>query len=152
MESSPEKTHLRQQIHLHKLLNRTDQPVRLAEEAIKQSTFKRNEQSQTENFLRVTLETDSPDVVLNWLAYQKSRKGKPGVFWHKSSLAEKVSGHIERELLQTAKHFARNVYGQEDAEKVKNIHMHLIRLYAGYLKRWFAAGIYKRGGSDDLRQ
>jgi hypothetical protein len=95
---------------------------------------------QLNNLLGVTLETDSPAVVINWLSYQMGRREtRDG--WGVSGLGDQVLDDIKA-LETSAKQVAQKVYGGDTPDEVRQAHIQLVRRYAGYLKRWFVA----RGG------
>jgi hypothetical protein len=96
--------------------------------------------SQLNNLLGVALETPSPAVVVNWLGYQMGRYNtRDG--WKRSGLGSKVLQDIQR-LQQTAEQVAQDVFGDQSEKRIRQAHIALLRLYFGYLRRWFVA----RGG------
>jgi hypothetical protein len=98
--------------------------------------------SQLNNLLGVALETSSPAVVVNWLGYQMGRYNtRDG--WKRSGLGSKILQDIQR-LQQTAEQVARDVFGEQSEERIRQAHIALLRLYFGYLRRWFVA----RGGQE----
>jgi hypothetical protein len=107
-------------------------------EALKEKGFKR---SQFSNLSGVARETQSPMVVINWLAYQRKRKSE----WQAKEFSSQVLEDLET-LEDRAKAIAKQVFESDhpaDAE-VQTIHITLIRRYIGYLERWFIA----KGGQD----
>ena len=98
--------------------------------------------SQLNNLLGVALETSSPAVVVNWLGYQMGRYNtRDG--WKRSGLGSKILQDIQR-LQQTAEQVAQDVFGEQSEERIRQAHIALLRLYFGYLRRWFVA----RGGQE----
>lgn len=130
---------LKQSLDLNIRLNRIDWLVNLAENAIK-INHPIQEKSQLESLLGVANETRSSRVVINWVQYQMGRSGKPQEFWRDSNLGKQVQSDIEGEIKKTAYSIADQVYGTPASEEQRSdVHIRLIRLYAGYLKRWLVA-------------
>jgi len=99
------------------------------------------ETSQINNFLGVTLETSSPAVVENWVRYQMGRK-ETRKAWGNTGLGEQVVADIHKIKQEIAGPVAEQAFGDRSGEHVRQAHIALVQLYAGYLKRWFVA----RGG------
>jgi hypothetical protein len=85
--------------------------------------------SQYQNLVQVTLSTESPEVIKNFLRYQVGRGDKWGR--DKGSLAEAIVTDID-DLQKQAKTIAD---ASGDSSKKKEVHIELIRRYIGYGKR-----------------
>ena len=96
------------------------------------------ETAQINNLLGVALETSSPTVVVNWARYQMGRK-ETRQAWAETGFGEQVIGQIERIGQQIAGQVAQEAFGDSAPEHLQQAHIALIRLYVGYLKRWFVA-------------
>ena len=94
---------------------------------------------QFNNLLGVALETDSPQVVHNWLLYQMGRSERNVRPWQTSGLGAQV----DQDMLsfeKEARRIAGQVYGASpEANQVDKVHIVLVRRYLGYLRRWFVA-------------
>lgn len=100
------------------------------------------ELAQLNNFLGVTLETDSPAAVENWVRYQMGRKETKQA-WQTTGLGQQILADIQT-IKSWAEQVALEVFSDKTPEHIQQAHIMLIRLYAGYLKRWFVA----RGGQE----
>jgi hypothetical protein len=130
---------LKQSLNLHTRLTQVDWLVNLAENTLKNNQPP-SEKSQLAAFLGVANETRSARVVVNWVQYQMGRGGPPQRFWKDSKLGDQVKADIEGEIRQNAEATAAQVYGPRPTEEQKSeVYIRLIRLYAGYLRRWLVA-------------
>jgi hypothetical protein len=98
--------------------------------------------NQLSNFLGVTQETNSVKVIANWVRYQMGRR-ETRQAWQDTGLGEEVLTRIER-MRQWAIDIAGQTYGEPSSMQTLAAHVHLVRLYAGYLKRWYIA----QGGQE----
>lgn len=96
------------------------------------------ELSQINNFLGVALETSSPTVVENWVRYQMGRRETQKA-WSDTSLGDQIVADIHRIKQDMAGQVAEQAFGDQSDAHVQQAHIALVRLYAGYLKRWFVA-------------
>ena len=108
-----------------------DEIVQLIQEALdKSDQITRNlEESQFRNLVRVATETESSEVVKNFLLYQMGRDKKWGR--GETSLGKKIINHIDHDLRQMAK----TIPGG-DATDEKRILIQIIRRYLGYGARY----------------
>jgi hypothetical protein len=86
--------------------------------------------SQYQNLLQVSLSTESAEVIKNFLRYQVGRETKWGR--GKDSLAEAIIACIQGDLKTQATEIAKQAGAPE---KLKEVHIQLIRRYLGYGKR-----------------
>ena len=93
--------------------------------------------AQLSNFLGVTLETSSVAAIVNWVRYQMGRR-ETSRAWKDTQLGATVVDSINK-MRQWAIDIARDVYGEPKPPQILEIHVALVRLYAGYLKRWYIA-------------
>lgn len=102
------------------------------------------EESQFRNLLQVALNTNSPEVVKNFLRYQVGRDDK----WGKGSgsLAEAIVSHIQGFLKERADAIAQTA---KAPEKTNSVHMDLIRRYLGYGSRHLT---YLRKGKSNTKK
>ncbi len=96
--------------------------------------------AQLNNFLNVTLEARSPAVVLNWVRYQMGRRETRRA-WGKSGFGEQVTQDIRKIRRELVGKITEDIYAEPQAHR-QEVHLALLRRYAGYLKRWYVA----RGG------
>ena len=97
------------------------------------------ELSQINNLLGVTLETSSPTVVTNWVRYQMGRK-ETREAWGGTGLGKQVVADINKIKNDMANEVARAAFSDQVGDQhIQMAHITLVRLYAGYLKRWFVA-------------
>lgn len=94
--------------------------------------------AQLNNLFGVAMETSSPTVVINWVRYQMGRRERDLQGWSRSGLGDCVVEDIEA-MKETAEQIAKKVFDNPVEEDVRRAHVALVRLYAGYLKRWFVA-------------
>lgn len=140
MEQRDTQTHLKWQYELDRY---TEEIVDLAETAIKAADFKGLREdtmkSQLSNLLGVTLETDSVAVVRNWTLYQMGRDRTTKQVWQETGLGDRVVEDIKT-MSGYARGVAERVYGQDPTSShVGELHIALLRRYAGYLRRWYIA-------------
>jgi hypothetical protein len=99
--------------------------------------------AQLGNLLGVAQESSSVAPVDNWIQYQMGRRDTSRA-WRQSNFGNDVLKDFAT-ISGYAKAIVRNVYGQSgEARKVQATHITLVRLYIGYLRRWFVA----RGGQN----
>lgn len=124
----------------------TEQLVTAAEETLSDSRMEQLKRerdmklAQLNNFLGVTLATGSVAAISNWVRYQMGRR-ETSRAWRMGGFGDDVLKAIDQ-CRGWAKEIALDLT-QDDAEaakvQVQEIHVALVRLYAGYLKRWFVA-------------
>ncbi len=122
----------------------TEQIVNTAEETLKQARLGQlNESlgnSQLSNLLGVALETNSVAVIRNWVQYQMGRRETLQA-WKNTGLGDEVIKAIEKlgGYARDAEAFRLNQGAKQEPEDFLAMHVAMIRLYAGYLKRWYIA-------------
>lgn len=109
----------------------------LSKEMMEQLKQNRMQLTQLNNFLGVTLEARSPAVVMNWVNYQMGRRDTERA-WGRSGFGEQVSKDIGKIRRKLVKKIAKDIYAEPE-EHLQEVHMALLRRYAGYLKRWYVA-------------
>ena len=94
------------------------------------------EESQMQNLVSVARETDSAEVILNFILYQVGRNNKPPRTWRYGDFGVKLEkalcalkGDAQRIVVQVA--------GEETTELVDDVWVRLIRHYVGQLRRYF---------------
>lgn len=93
------------------------------------------EESQMQNLVSVARETDSAEVVINFILYQVGRDNKNT--WRYGSFGEELAKTL-RGLEKEAKTIVTNVTQQEaQPEMVDEVWIRLIRHYVGQLRRYF---------------
>lgn len=109
-----------------------DQLVIAIQKALDEGQYPKEslEESQFRNLVRVANDTQSPEVVKNFLRYQVGRDKK----WGRGdeSLAEKIIRNIDNELKEYAETIAKTVKIQQHS----HIWIELIRRYLGYGSRY----------------
>lgn len=99
--------------------------------------------AQLGNLLGVAQESSSVLPVANWIQYQMGRRDTSRA-WRQSNFGDDVLKDFTT-IRGYAQEIVRNVYNQsEDPRQVQATHIALVRLYIGYLRRWFVA----RGGQN----
>jgi hypothetical protein len=110
------------------------------------------EVSQIQNLLAVAYETNSVEVVKNYIRYQIGRD-RDGKSWRRPADAKPVFGdQIVNELDKLQKVAAGIVPKDSSQMEVDQTWMKLTRLYLGYLRRYFyykKRGEKKRGRNDN---
>jgi hypothetical protein len=109
----------------------------LSTEMMGQLNQNRMKLAQLNNFLGVTLEARSPAAVMNWVRYQMGRRETERA-WGRSGFGEQVSQDIGKIRRKLVKKIAKDVYAEPE-KHLQEVHMALLRRYAGYLKRWYVA-------------
>lgn len=99
--------------------------------------------NQFSNLLAVALDTESVAAIINWVYYQMGRR-ETRQAWKQTGLGDDIINRIKR-MRSRAEEAARRVHGQEanDAQ-VLAIYVAMVRLYVGYMRRWFVA----KGGQN----
>ena len=126
----------------------TEQLVQTAGETLSESRVEKLKgilkPTQLNNFLGVALATPSVAAIKNWVRYQMGRPDTSRA-WTTDGFGEAVLEDVGT-MKQWAEEIAfRLLEEEEEARKeVPALHVALVRLYAGYLKRWFVA----RGGQQ----
>lgn len=120
----------------------TEEIVTLAESTIKNVQMQNLRgaagNAQFSNFQGVTQETGSVAVIVNWVRYQMGRRESQRA-WKEARLGQNVLESIEA-MRAYANTIARTVHKPEPTPRqVLEIHLKLVRMYAGYLRRWFIA-------------
>jgi hypothetical protein len=99
--------------------------------------------AQLGNLLGVAQESSGVAPVANWIQYQMGRRDTSRA-WRQSNFGDDVLKDFS-EIRGYAVEIGRNVYDQaEDPRQIQATHIALVRLYIGYLRRWFVA----RGGQN----
>ena len=99
--------------------------------------------AQLGNLLGVAQESSGVAPVANWIQYQMGRRDTSRA-WRQSNFGDDVLKDFST-IRGYAQEIVRNVYDQaEDPRQIQATHIALIRLYIGYLRRWFVA----RGGQN----
>lgn len=94
--------------------------------------------NQLSNLLSVTLATDSINAIVNWIYYQMGRRETQHA-WKQTGLGDDVINRIKRMHTQ-AKEAGQRVHGDAaNPKQIQEIHVAMVRLYVGYLRRWFIA-------------
>lgn len=132
----------RQQIELY-----SEELVRLAEVTLSNSRMqemRRNmKTAQLNNLLGVALESQSVAPVRNWVLYQTGRR-ETSRAWQQSGFGDAVLRDIDQ-IRDYAQEIVTQLGSDEEAKRqFQAIYIQLVRLYAGYLRRWFVA----RGGQS----
>ena len=109
-----------------RLFGQAGQPVELRE-------------PQLRNAVAVANETDSLEVVKNWVYYQVARPDGRG--WRQGGFADGLVAHLEGDLERLAGSVAANA---GTPERAREAHLRLARLYLGYLSRHFAYRQHER--------
>jgi len=134
--------HLQREMYLQQAIDASqDELVQLAARSV--SLLKDNtamETSQLRNLLNVSLETISSDVVVNFICYQIARnKGAWGQ--ETDGFGHQVIKTIQNELPRIARgvtdRIPETVQGNEREILQADAQARLVRLYLGYLHRWF---------------
>lgn len=102
--------------------------------------------AQLNNLLGVALEAEGVAAVRNWIMYQMGRR-ETSRAWGESGFGEQVLDDFSK-IRQYAAEIVDKIYSDLD-ERLRNraiqkTNITLVRLYVGYLKRWFVA----RGGQN----
>lgn len=99
--------------------------------------------AQLGNLLGVAQESSGVAPVANWIQYQMGRRDTSRA-WRQSNFGDDVLKDFS-EIRGYAGEIVGNIYGQsEDPRHIQATHIALVRLYIGYLRRWFVA----RGGQN----
>jgi hypothetical protein len=99
--------------------------------------------NQFSNLLAVALATDSVNAIVNWVYYQMGRR-ETRQAWKQTGLGDDIINRINR-MRGNAAEAAQRVYGEEATnDQIRAIHVAMVRLYVGYLRRWFVA----KGGQN----
>lgn len=126
----------------------TENLVKLSEETLSakrmQDLQKTMRTSQLNNLLGVAQEAEGVATVRNWIFYQMGRR-ETSRAWNQSNFGESVLADMK-----TIRDYAETIVDTLDVEGdkmqkarwVQQTDIKLVRLYIGYLKRWFVA----RGG------
>jgi len=101
-------------------------------------------ESQFRNVLDVALSTPSLEVVTNFVRYQMGRSGGNQAWLH-NNFGQSVVQEIEKGLIpRLAQEIANEVceeLGAQDRDAItREARLRLLRLYLGYLNRWFYYG------------
>jgi hypothetical protein len=91
--------------------------------------------SQMQNLVSVTRETDSAEVILNFILYQVGRDDKSNN-WRSGDFGVKLEEAL-RALRGDASQIVVQVAGEETPELVDDVWVRLIRNYVGQLRRYF---------------
>lgn len=113
------------------ILKAEDALVKAIQDALDvKASYSGLEEAQFRNLVRVAENTESSEVVINFLRYQVGRERK----WGRgpTSLAAKIINDITGLLLKQAK----DIVGDAQTHSVSEIHIKLIRRYLGYGARY----------------
>ena len=92
-------------------------------------------ENQMQNLVSVTRETDSAEVILNFILYQVGRDDKSNN-WRAGDFGVKLEKAL-RALKSDAGQIVVQVAGEETPELVEDVLVRLIRQYVGQLRRYF---------------
>jgi hypothetical protein len=111
-------------------------------------------ENQMRNVVDVALSTQSLDVVTNFIRYQMGRSGGNQAWLH-NNFGQKVvqdlenpEGVVQRLLTTVTEEVHRQVQEADPAEVRREAQLRLVRLYLGYLNRWFYYGSKTRRWQD----
>lgn len=109
-------------------------------------------ENQIRNVLEVALSKPSIDVVTNFIRYQMGRSGGNQAWLH-NNFGQKVVEDIERGIVpelaaEVAEEVSREVPEADRDEVAREARLRLVRLYLGYLNRWFYYGFKTRRWDD----
>lgn len=124
-----------------------EQLVKLADDTLSKSRveeIKRDMRlAQLGNLLGVAQESSGVAPVANWIQYQMGRRDTSRA-WRQSDFGDSVLRDFQT-IRGYARDIVRDLYGSaDDDRRVQETHIALVRLYIGYLRRWFVA----RGGQN----
>lgn len=110
-------------------------------------------ENQLRNVLDVALSTPSVEVVTNFIRYQMGRSSGNQAWLH-NNFGQSVVQEIEKGLIpRLAQEIANEVckeLGAQDRDAItREARLRLLRLYLGYLNRWFYYG-FKRQQWEDI--
>jgi len=109
-------------------------------------------ENQIRNVLDVALSKPSLDVVTNFIRYQMGRSGGNQAWLH-NNFGQKVVEDIERGVVpelaaEVTDEVSREVPEADRNEVAREARLRLVRLYLGYLNRWFYYGFKTRRWDD----
>lgn len=110
--------------------------------------------SQIRNVLDVAMSTQGLDVVTNFIRYQMGRSGGNQAWLHSNFGQEVVQdiesqdGIIQRLANEVVNEVCRNVPEANPNDVACEARLRLVRLYLGYLNRWFYYGANTRRWND----
>jgi hypothetical protein len=109
-------------------------------------------ENQIRNVLDVALSKPSLDVVTNFIRYQMGRSGGNQAWLH-NNFGQKVVEDIERGVVpelaaEVAGEVSREVPEADRNEVAREARLRLVRLYLGYLNRWFYYGFRTQRWDD----
>lgn len=113
----------------------------LAEERMRQLKTKLK-LGQLSNLLNVALQSESVAPVNNWIQYQLGRK-ETREAWRLDGFGNAVLNDLKT-MLAYAESISQELFDSDSPRLVGYVHIRLVRLYVGYLRRWFVA----RGGQN----
>ncbi|MCA9897246.1 MAG: hypothetical protein KC433_03605 [Anaerolineales bacterium] len=139
---------LQQQIDLY-----TEELVEMADKTLSEARMKkivkdRNglKTAQLNNLLGVAQESPSVAPIRNWVHFQMGRR-ETSRAWSDSGFGEDVLNNL-KEISKFAQEAVKAAFKDADITPTKKdlreTNLKMVRLYAGYLKRWFVA----RGGQN----
>lgn len=124
---------------------RTEYLVDMADETISDAKMRSLKSvlkgSQLSNLLAVSLNTSSAAAIINWIRYQEGRKETQRAWGSGTGLGKEIVDNINA-MKPVAVDVAQRVYNAPSSAEIQEIHLAMIRLYVGYMRRWFVA----RGG------
>lgn len=98
---------------------------------------------QLNNLLGVALQSESVAPVTNWIQYQMGRNQTKEA-WTLAGFGSGVLSDITT-LHTFAQTISQDLYDSDELPLIGYVHLRLVRLYVGYLRRWFVA----RGGQQE---
>jgi len=122
------------------ILQFEDNLVTAIQNALDKTSYGNLEESQFRNLLEVSNNTESTEVIKNFLRYQVGRDKKWGR--GKDSLANQIINDIENEIKNTAQKIAEDTNTKEFTNYIL---LELIRRYLGYGSRYL---VYKNKGQS----
>jgi hypothetical protein len=120
--------------------DRLDELVTKAQGLIdqKQMATSKLKKRQFDNVLSVATETNSVEVVKNFIKYQIGRKGEAGEGWRHKGFGEAVVQQIDADLRKMAEGMTEELRRDHGVTvPLRQAWIRLVRLYLGYMRRWF---------------
>ena len=155
-QDTTDVTTMRMQLALERAIDRQlDEVVRTAGRTVSLLHDDRAmRENQIRNVVDVALATQSLDVVTNFIRYQMGRSGGNQAWLH-NNFGQKVvqdlensEGVVQRLLATVTEEVHRQVQEADEAEVRHEAQLRLVRLYLGYLNRWFYYGSKTRRWED----
>jgi hypothetical protein len=155
-QDTTDVTTMRMQLALKRAIDRQlDEVVRTAGRTVSLLHDDRAmRENQMRNVVDVALSTQSLDVVTNFIRYQIGRSGGSQAWLHNNfgqrvvQELESPEGVVHRLLTTVTAEVHRQVQEADEAEIKREAQLRLVRLYLGYLNRWFYYGSKTRLWQD----